>query len=297
MEVNWIISNRKYRIVYKHYTKRKQPTSHSAQPRMADPGLSQSTIGSAYPPSSRPAARSDGSGGRKIKTLGIKIQFSTKRPKKVKRSGFVHWMNDTVKSMAPSWMKKYFKKKGAIAEEGAVPGTDQNCQSPPPPCPYCSEVGPLRLDGCDSPEPSTSSTVPAYSDVPTSKMVSLRKLSSREMDKANSRPQPSRSSRNNPASNLSLFGTYSTLDRTALNSSQNGDSPFYPGKTSYGGRAASRSPHRRAETPCQSLVRRPITAKPARAQPCGVKSNAARRILQSLESMSSPVAVSLHTHG
>lgn len=41
-------------------------------------------------------------------------------------------------------------------------------------------------------------------------------------------------------------------------------------------------------------VRRKIKAKPAGAQPCGVTSATARRILQSLERMSSPLAVSFH---
>lgn len=43
-------------------------------------------------------------------------------------------------------------------------------------------------------------------------------------------------------------------------------------------------------------MRRQIKAKPAGAQPCGVTSATARRILQSLERMSSPLAVSTHTH-
>lgn len=41
-------------------------------------------------------------------------------------------------------------------------------------------------------------------------------------------------------------------------------------------------------------MRRQIKAKPAGAQPCGVTSATARRILQSLERMSSPLAVSTH---
>lgn len=43
-------------------------------------------------------------------------------------------------------------------------------------------------------------------------------------------------------------------------------------------------------------MRRQIKAKPAGAQPCGVTSATARRVLQSLERMSSPLAVSAHTH-
>ncbi len=47
----------------------------------------------------------------------------------------------------------------------------------------------------------------------------------------------------------------------------------------------------------QPPVRRQIKAKPAGAQPCGVTSATARRILQSLERMSSPLAVSLLSYG
>lgn len=45
----------------------------------------------------------------------------------------------------------------------------------------------------------------------------------------------------------------------------------------------------------QAPVRRQIKARPAGAQPCGVTSATARRILQSLERMSSPLAVSSQT--
>lgn len=43
----------------------------------------------------------------------------------------------------------------------------------------------------------------------------------------------------------------STLNSTVLNSSQLGDSPFYPGKTTYGGAAAVRSLRSRPGTPYQ----------------------------------------------
>lgn len=67
-------------------------------------------------------------------------------------------MTDTVKSIVPSWLQKYFKN-GDVPEGGAaVLGTDQNCQLPPPPPPNGSEEGPPPLDGRDSPEPSTSNT-------------------------------------------------------------------------------------------------------------------------------------------
>ena len=46
----------------------------------------------------------------------------------------------------------------------------------------------------------------------------------------------------------------------------------------------------------QAPVRRQIKARPAGAAPCGVTSGTARRILQSLERMSSPLAVSPPPH-
>lgn len=67
-------------------------------------------------------------------------------------------MTDTVKSIVPSWLQKYFKNGDAPEGGGAVQGTDQNCQPPLPPPPNGSEEGPPPLDGRDSPEPSTSNT-------------------------------------------------------------------------------------------------------------------------------------------
>ncbi|XP_055013624.1 nuclear pore complex protein Nup153 isoform X4 [Boleophthalmus pectinirostris] len=129
-------------------------------------------------------------------------------------------------------------------------------------------------------------------DVPNSKTASIPQLWSPETDRTNSGPQSSQASLKKPSFNLSVFGnsSNSTLNSTILNSSQLGDSPFYPGKTTYGGAAAVRSARSRPGTPYQAPVRRQIKAKPAGAQPCGVTSATARRILQSLERMSSPLA-------
>lgn len=72
------------------------------------------------------------------------------------QSGLISRVTDTVKSIVPSWLQKYFKSEDAPEEGGSALGTDQNCQPPTPP--NGSEEGPLPLDGCDSPEPSTSYT-------------------------------------------------------------------------------------------------------------------------------------------
>ncbi|XP_054462264.1 nuclear pore complex protein Nup153 [Anoplopoma fimbria] len=316
-------------------------------------------------------------GGGKIRSRRYHIASKPYAKNKQQQSGLISRVTDTVKSIVPSWLQKYFKNEDAPEGGGAVLGTDQNCQPPPPP--NGSEEEPPPLDGCDSPEPSTSYTEPSTSraslnfqdyvlsrpplsrshlhfppldissptlgatsslfsqpstssapgpfstgfslvkeikdnlsqheddnisttsgfssrasekDVPTSKTASLPQLWSPEMDRTHSGPQPFQSSLRKPSFNLSVFGnsSNSSLNSTVLNSSQLGDSPFYPGKTMYGGAAAVRSARARPGTPYQAPVRRQIKAKPAGAQPCGVTSATARRILQSLERMSSPLA-------
>ncbi|KAK2508932.1 hypothetical protein MC885_008257, partial [Smutsia gigantea] len=74
-----------------------------------------------------------------------------------------------------------------------------------------------------------------------------------------------------------------------LKTSQLGDSPFYPGKTTYGGAAAAVRQSQPRNTPYQAPVRRQMKAKQLNAQSYGVTSSTARRILQSLEKMSSPL--------
>ncbi|KAM6974640.1 nuclear pore complex protein Nup153 isoform 2-T2 [Tautogolabrus adspersus] len=315
-------------------------------------------------------------GGGKIRSR--RYHIASKPYAKNKQSGLISRVTDTVKSIVPSWLTKYFKNGDTPEGAGTGQGSDQNCELPPPP-PNGSEEGPPPLDGRDSPEPSTSNTEPSTSraslnfqeyvlsrpplsrshlhlspldapspalgasssyfsqpstssapgpfstgfslvkeikdnlsqheddnisttsgfssrasdkDVPASKTASLPQLWSPETDRTNSGSHPAQSSLKRPAFNLSVFGTSSnsTFNSTVLNSSQLGDSPFYPGKTMYGGAAAVRSSRTRPGTPYQAPVRRMIKAKPAGAQPCGVTSATARRILQSLERMSSPLA-------
>nr|XP_046217539.1 nuclear pore complex protein Nup153-like isoform X2 [Oncorhynchus gorbuscha] len=289
--------------------------------------------------------------------------------------GLISRVTDTVKSIVPSWLQKYFRNGEAAEGGGAIVGAEQNSQAPPPN--GSEEVAPLP-DGRDTPEPCTSNTEPSTSraslnfqdvlsrpplnrshlhfpsldtslarrgpsslfsqpstssapfvgaspsfslvkeikdnssqheddnisttsgfssrasdkDVPNSKTASLPQLWSPEMDRTHSGPQQSQSSLKKPAFNLSVFGTSSTstMNSSVLNSSQLGDSPFYPGKTTYGGAAAVRTARSRTAIPYQAPLRRQIRAKPAGAQPCGVTSATARRILQSLERMSSPLA-------
>ncbi|XP_067857761.1 nuclear pore complex protein Nup153 isoform X2 [Heptranchias perlo] len=130
-------------------------------------------------------------------------------------------------------------------------------------------------------------------DVITSRNASLPPLWSPEVDRFHSVPQQSATSLKRPSFNLSAFGGSppSFISTSLLNSSQLGDSPFYPGKTTYGGAAAAagRASQMRG-TPYQVPIRRQMKAKPASSPSYGVTSATARRILQSLEKMSSPLA-------
>ncbi|XP_040044567.2 nuclear pore complex protein Nup153 isoform X1 [Gasterosteus aculeatus] len=316
-------------------------------------------------------------GGGKIRSRRYHIASKPYAKNKQQPSGLISRVTDTVKSIVPSWLQKYFKNEDAPEGAEDVLGTVHNCLPPPPP--NGSEEAPPPLDGCDSPELSTSNMEPSTSraslnfqdyvlsrpplsrshlhfppleassptlgasvshfsqpstssapgpfstgfslvkeikdnlsqheddnisttsgfssrasdkDVPTSKTASFPQLWSPEMERTHSGPQPAQSSLRKPSFNLSVFGnsSNSSLNSTLLNTSQLGDSPFYPGKTMYGGAAAVRTSRGRPGTPYQAPVRRQIKAKPAGAQPCGVTSATARRILQSLERMSSPLA-------
>ncbi|XP_073787173.1 nuclear pore complex protein Nup153 isoform X28 [Danio rerio] len=313
-------------------------------------------------------------GGGKIRSR--RHHIASKPYAKGKQPGLITRVTDTVKSIVPSWLQKYFRN-GEGPEGGAsAAGVEHNNMTPPP---NGSDEAPLR-DGRDSPEPSTSNTEPSTSraslnfqealsrpplnrthlqfpsldgspalggssslfsqpststapfsgspfavtsnfslvkeikdsssqheddnisttsgfssrasdkDVPTSKTVPL--LWSPETERTHSGSQTAHSGLKKPAFNLSVFGTSSSsvLNSSVLNSSQLGDSPFYPGKTTYGGASAMRTARSRPATPYQPPVRRQIKAKPTGAQPCGVTSATARRILQSLERMSSPLA-------
>ncbi|XP_030067234.1 nuclear pore complex protein Nup153 isoform X2 [Microcaecilia unicolor] len=129
-------------------------------------------------------------------------------------------------------------------------------------------------------------------DVAVSKSVAGPSLWSAEIDRSHSFSQHnSTSCRKPPAFNPSAFVTLSPSlgNAVILKNSQLGDSPFYPGKTTYGGAAATRTSKIRS-TPYQAPLRRQVKAKQASTQTYGVTSSTARRILQSLEKMSSPLA-------
>nr|AHY35267.1 NUP153 [Alouatta sara] len=129
-------------------------------------------------------------------------------------------------------------------------------------------------------------------DIAVSKNTSLPPLWSPEAERSHSLSQHTATSSKKPAFNLSAFGTLSPSlgNSSILKTSQLGDSPFYPGKTTYGGAAAAVRQSKLRSTPYQAPVRRQMKAKQLSAQSYGVTSSTARRILQSLEKMSSPLA-------
>ncbi|NWI33933.1 NU153 protein, partial [Sula dactylatra] len=129
-------------------------------------------------------------------------------------------------------------------------------------------------------------------DITVSKNTSAPLLWSTEAERSHSLSQHPAASSKKPAFNLSAFGSPSpSLGNTSVfKTSQLGDSPFYPGKTTYGGAAAAARETKARIAPYQPPVRRQMKAKPASVQSYGVTSSTARRILQSLEKMSSPLA-------
>eukprot|EP00071_Canis_lupus_P051807 XP_535898.2 nuclear pore complex protein Nup153 isoform X1 [Canis lupus familiaris] len=129
-------------------------------------------------------------------------------------------------------------------------------------------------------------------DIAVTKNTSVPPLWSPEAERTPSHSQHTATSSKKPAFNLSAFGTLSPSlgNSSVLKTSQLGDSPFYPGKTTYGGAAAAVRQPKLRNTPYQAPVRRQMKAKQPNAQSYGVTSSTARRILQSLEKMSSPLA-------
>uniref|UniRef100_A0A663MN59 Nuclear pore complex protein Nup153 n=1 Tax=Athene cunicularia TaxID=194338 RepID=A0A663MN59_ATHCN len=129
-------------------------------------------------------------------------------------------------------------------------------------------------------------------DITVSKNSSAPLLWSTEAERSHSLSQHPAASSKKPAFNLSAFGSPSpSLGNTSVfKTSQLGDSPFYPGKTTYGGAAAAARETKARIASYQPPVRRQMKAKQASVQSYGVTSSTARRILQSLEKMSSPLA-------
>uniref|UniRef100_A0A7M4E2Q2 Nuclear pore complex protein Nup153 n=1 Tax=Crocodylus porosus TaxID=8502 RepID=A0A7M4E2Q2_CROPO len=186
-----------------------------------------------------------------------------------------------------------------------------NCTMLDSPAPHCQPstssalgIGSSGLSLVKEIKDSTSqhdddniSTTSGFSSRASDKDIAVSKntvppLWSAEAERSHSLSQHTPTSSKKPAFNLSAFGALSPSfgNTSVLKTSQLGDSPFYPGKTTYGGAAAAARQSKARITPYQMPVRRQMKAKQANVQSYGVTSSTARRILQSLEKMSSPLA-------
>ncbi|XP_045113933.1 nuclear pore complex protein Nup153-like [Portunus trituberculatus] len=131
---------------------------------------------------------------------------------------------------------------------------------------------------------------PDHSSIRAEGSVSSKSLFSESGSVSHGQPQPSALASKRPRFNVSIYGSPVMSDRSVLSDSTFKASPFYPGKTMYGGASAYRSrrlPVRSSHQPPRAQVK----AKPApQSADDGGLSQAARRILESLEQMSTPIS-------
>ncbi len=73
----------------------------------------------------------------------------------LQQPGLISRVTDTVKSIVPSWLQKYFKNGDVPEGDTSAVGLDRNNVAPPP---NGNDEAPPLPDGQDSPEPSTSNT-------------------------------------------------------------------------------------------------------------------------------------------
>ncbi|OBS66704.1 hypothetical protein A6R68_04749, partial [Neotoma lepida] len=207
--------------------------------------------------------------------------------------GILSRVTESVKNIVPGWLQRYFNKSenacSCSADASEVPHWPENREDER--VIYAGEDNTNIDDGRITPEPAGNNTEGSY--LFDSASTSLPPLWSPEAERSHSLSQHTATSSKKPAFNLSAFGTLSTSlgNSSILKTSQLGDSPFYPGKTTYGGAAAAVRQSKVRNTPYQAPVRRQMKAKQLNAQSYGVTSSTARRILQSLEKMSSPLSV------
>ncbi|XP_063883371.1 nuclear pore complex protein Nup153-like [Scylla paramamosain] len=131
---------------------------------------------------------------------------------------------------------------------------------------------------------------PDHSSIRAEGSVSSKSLFSETGSVSHGQPQPSALASKRPRFNVSIYGSPVMSDRSVLSDSTFKASPFYPGKTMYGGASAYRSrrlPVRSSHQPPRAQVK--AKAAPQSADDGGL-SQAARRILESLEQMSTPIS-------
>ncbi|XP_045616009.1 nuclear pore complex protein Nup153 isoform X2 [Procambarus clarkii] len=131
---------------------------------------------------------------------------------------------------------------------------------------------------------------PDHTSVRAEGSISSKSLFSESSDVILGQPQPSGVASKRPRFNASLYGSICLGEKSVLSDSSFKSSPFYPGKTMYGGASAYRRSRLQPRTPSQT-PRVQIRAKtPSESSNDGGLSQAARRILESLEQMSTPIS-------
>ncbi|XP_037655268.1 nuclear pore complex protein Nup153-like [Choloepus didactylus] len=147
-------------------------------------------------------------------------------------------------------------------------------------------------DNMSTSHPCHFSTRGSNKAMAASKKPSVPPLWSPEAEQSHSLSQHTATRSRKPAFSLSAFGTLSPSFEKSLifKTSRHGDPPCYLGGTTYGGAAAAVRHSKLGRTPYQAPVRRQMKAKQLNAQSYGVTSLEARRILQSVEKISGPLA-------
>ncbi|RMC16163.1 hypothetical protein DUI87_08377 [Hirundo rustica rustica] len=149
--------------------------------------------------------------------------------------GLLSRVTESVKNIVPGWLQKYFNKR----EDKCVDMNESASEEENPVNyhhDYANEDA-MVIDGRVTPESARIN----LEDVTVSKNTSAPLLWSPEAERSHSLSHHPPSSSKKPAFNLSAFGSPSpSLGNTSVfKTRQLGDSPFYPGKTSYGGAAAA----------------------------------------------------------
>lgn len=142
---------------------------------------------------------------------------------------------------------------------------------------------------------------PDHTSVRAEGSISSKSLFSETSDIGLGQPQPSGIASKRPRFNASIYGSICLGEKSVLSDSTFKSSPFYPGKTMYGGASTYRSRRLQSHTPNQTQ-RAQVRAKAAPdSKADGGLSQAARRILESLEQMSTPISdakrIPTHTPG
>ncbi|XP_053252835.1 nuclear pore complex protein Nup153 isoform X7 [Podarcis raffonei] len=269
------------------------------------------------------------SGGGKIRTRRYHLAAASSKPYPRNKQGIVNIVKESVKSIVPAWLQRYFRQSEeespseqrsleenvnyhpAFEDDDADNTLEIDGRITPEPTR-------ITLD-----EPSTSRSGLSFTDILTRPSLHRSHLNFNILDSPPPLCQPSTSSAfpisnsglslgkemkdstsQHDDDNISTTSGFSSRasdkdinmclqslgNASAFKTSQLGNSPFYPGKTMYGGAAAAARQSKARITPYQTPVRRQMKAKQVNAQSYGVTSSTARRILQSLEKMSSPIA-------